>query len=456
MKPHHSTFHMSLAALALLFSAGEARSQWLDVAAAAQYSESRNGEALLVYSRGRLVAERYSGGYLKTTPHRLASGTKSFSGVLAAMAVRDGLLTSLDEKVAETITEWKTSAVRARITYRQLLSLSSGIDGGTNGQVPSYADSIRAAVTGTPGRSFSYGPNPFQIFGEALKRKLASSRRTVTQYLEESILKPLGMTYGSWRNAATGEPNLPSGAFFIATEWAKFGDFLRLGGVVGGKRILDESLLDECTKLASANPNYRLTFWGPGPGDAGPGDIIWAAGAGKQRLYVSRELDLVVLRFGETAGLWGDSNFLDALLPAAAIKLADGCRGSAGVATLGAVSGKRPVLGTRDYAIEIASAPASAFGVILLGASRRNWLGIPLPIDFTSASMPGCFLHVSPDIILGFRCGADGKFRFEIPIGSNRALSGKFVFFQAMLQDAAANGAGFTFSDALVHRNGTR
>lgn len=444
-----------LVASSLLFAPG-VDAQWLDVTSAARYSELREGEALLIYSQGRLVSERYANGYNKATPHRLASGTKSFSGVLAAMAVRDGLLSSLDEKVSETLTEWKTSALRSRISYRQLLSLSSGIDGGTIGQIPSYAASIRAPLIGMPGRRFSYGPNPFQIFGEALKRKLAPSRRSVMQYLQASILTPLGMRYGAWRNAAGGDPDLPSGASFVATEWAKFGDFLRTGGVAGGKRILDEALLDECTKLAPANAKYRLTFWGPGLGDSGPGDVFWAAGAGKQRLYVSRELGLVLVRFGETRGVWSDEAFLNALLPAAAVKFADGCRGRGGVATLAAADGKRPVLGTRDYGIELAAAPARAFGVILLGASRRRWLGIPLPVDFTPAGMPGCSLHVSPDIILGFQCGANGKFRFPVPIGTSASLAGKYVFLQAMVQDSSANRAGFTFSDALVHRNGTR
>src|SRR5204862_4336450 len=52
-------------------------------------------------------------------------------GIAAMAAVEDGLLT-LDEKVADTITEWKGDPRKGQITIRQLLTLSSGLDPGAN------------------------------------------------------------------------------------------------------------------------------------------------------------------------------------------------------------------------------------------------------------------------------------------------------------------------------------
>lgn len=429
-------------------------SQWIDTATAATYSDSRDGDALLVWSGGKLVFEHYSNGYDKTVPHVLASGTKSFSGVLAAMAVRDGLLKSLDEKLADVLPEWRNDANKSRITYRQLLSLSSGIDGGENGKVPTYVEAIQAPTLAPPGQRFSYGPNPFQIFGEALKRKLAPSRRSVADYIQASILNPLGINVGFWRNFANGEPNLPSGAYLLAAEWGKFGDFLRRRGVVGTQRLLDEALLDECLRVASTNDDYRLTFWGLSPDEAGPPDVFFAAGAGKQRLYVLREFGLVVVRFGNTLGAWSDPDFLAALLPAYAGVFADGCAGSRGRATIQA--NKAPLLGTSDFALRITGALPRAPGVFILGASRERWLGVPLPIDFGPAGMPSCLLHVSPDIMLGFVADASGRATLPAPIGAAARIAGKYVFVQAMLYDAAANAAGYTFADAAVVRIGAR
>ena len=74
---------------------------------AAEYSRSAHGVAVLVMRSGEIVFEDYAPGW-QDKPHELASGTKSFAGVMAVCAAQDGLL-KLDEKVSDTVTEWKTN-----------------------------------------------------------------------------------------------------------------------------------------------------------------------------------------------------------------------------------------------------------------------------------------------------------------------------------------------------------
>ncbi|MCI0491420.1 MAG: beta-lactamase family protein, partial [Planctomycetes bacterium] len=167
-------------------------------AAAAGYLEERNGHALLIYHRGKLIHEQYFNGHSADKAHRLASGTKSFWGPLAIAAQQDGLLT-LDEKVADTITEWKDDPRKSQITIRQLLSLTSGIEGGANDAPPPYAEAVKIAVSkAAPGKVFSYGPIPFQCFGELLRRKLQPKNETVAGYLRRRILDPIGMNVAFW------------------------------------------------------------------------------------------------------------------------------------------------------------------------------------------------------------------------------------------------------------------
>ncbi|MFY7876949.1 MAG: serine hydrolase, partial [Pirellula sp.] len=92
---------------------------------AAAYSHSQKGTGVLVMVQGKVVFEDYAEGWNADKPHLLASGTKSFCGVMAGCAVHDGLLT-LDEKVADTLTEWKEDKRKSQVTIRQLLSLCSG------------------------------------------------------------------------------------------------------------------------------------------------------------------------------------------------------------------------------------------------------------------------------------------------------------------------------------------
>ena len=238
------------------------------LARAAEYSEACAGRAMLVMKDGQVIFERYARGWTADRPHPLASGTKSFAGITAAAAVTDGIV-SLDEYVADTITEWKDDARASRITVRQLLSLTSGLDpnsagfgragygikdlgrvnnlagalrGGAGERTPEdwYAAAVKVPVTRDPGTVFRYGPSHFYAWGEFLSRKLAASdrpERSYWQYMRTRVLEPAGLDFPKSRFALdkVGNPNLPGGAHLTAREWAAFGEFVRRGCAVRAK-----------------------------------------------------------------------------------------------------------------------------------------------------------------------------------------------------------------------------
>jgi len=289
--------------------------------AAADYSANRNGYSLLVSWKGQTIYERYDNGWSPDKPYRLASGTKSFSGIMAAAAVQDGLIESFDEPIAGTITEWQDDPRRSKITLGQLLSLTSGLDAGKVGGVPSYQEVVKTPAKQEPGTRFSYGPNPYQVFGEFMRRKLVAQGDYADplEYLDARIFQPIGLDYGDqWRRDEDGMPHLPSGAFLTAREWVKFGEFLKRGGEVDGKPLLDPEALKQCWKANAVNPAYGITFWRLArPGRDLPELLqgtVMASGAGKQRLYILPKADLVVVRQGETKGKYGDEAILTRLL----------------------------------------------------------------------------------------------------------------------------------------------
>ena len=128
---------------------------------------------------------------------------------------------------------------------------------------------------------------------------------------------------------------------------------IRLEGSWQGSQILPAELLDECFQGSHANPAYGLSWWlnreVPPATRAAipqltlglddltrvtgiPADLVFAAGAGYQRLYVSREMGLVVVRqatgilaalSGESRSDFSDAVFLSLLLgglPSASIE----------------------------------------------------------------------------------------------------------------------------------------
>jgi CubicO group peptidase (beta-lactamase class C family) len=298
---------------------------------AAEYSEQSRGLSVLVMKGDKIVFEEYQNGHSADRPWMLASGTKSFSGVLLAAAIEDGLIRSFDEKVSDTITEWKNDPRKSKITIRQLLSLTSGIEVGQIGRVPMYSEAINSTSSYDPGTHFEYGPVPFQTFGELMIRKLRPKNETVMSYLKRRVLDPIGLKVASWRDF-DGQPLLPHGASLTAREWAKFGLLLKNGGRWNGKQIIRKTLLDELVKGSKTNPAYGLTFWLNKPGIdprgqptqarfedisrtglVGVNELYMAAGAGNQRLYIIPSLDMVVVRQGRLAP-YDDREFLTRLL----------------------------------------------------------------------------------------------------------------------------------------------
>ena len=290
---------------------------------AAAYAMSRDGDALLIIENDRVALEQYGKGFTANKPQSIGSGTKILSGLIAVAAVQDDLL-ELDEPAARTITEWKTHPLRSKVTIRQLLSLTSGFSGGKIGQIPTYATAVKAPLIALPGRSFQYGPVPFQIFGELMRRKLASRQENAVTYLKHSILTPIGLNLSSWKLNPDGNPDLASGAVMTARDWGKLGRLLVHQGRWNSEKVLNKKLLKQCYKGSSVNPSYGIAFWLNAPGLSpfnkpqqflapAPEDAVMAAGADGQRLYIIPSQKLVIVRFGHSSR-FEDEAFLS-LLP---------------------------------------------------------------------------------------------------------------------------------------------
>jgi CubicO group peptidase (beta-lactamase class C family) len=302
-----------------------------DCQAAHRYSASLGGIALIVKKDGEIVCEIYSPGIEPTQSFDIASGTKSFTGLMAAAAVQDGLI-SLDERVADTITEWRGDN-RSRITVRHLLTLTSGLaNPATRGMVPTHEQTLRMGLVSAPGARFDYGPTAFQAFALLLDRKLEAAGLPVnsTRYLEERVLRPIGANVDRWLVGTDGNTIWAGGARVTPRDWALVGELIRREGEWNGEQLLDRDAMQAFFEGTTANPRYTLSFWRIGSGgvpwaaqnlaftEGGVAvrDFIMAAGSGKQRMYVSREHGLTIIRQSRTTARgtgFSDRVFLNTL-----------------------------------------------------------------------------------------------------------------------------------------------
>jgi CubicO group peptidase (beta-lactamase class C family) len=306
-----------------------------DCASAAKYSESKRGVSMLVMQNGRTIFQHYANGGSASGRWPIFSGTKSFWGIAALAAVRDGLF-KLDDPVSDTITEWKSDPRKSQITVRQLLSQTDGIEGASRLQRVSIRDrnamAIRLPIVAEPGSAFIYGPSHLQIFSELLRRKLKG--HATTRYIEARVLNRLGIGRLNYKKDSLGNPLLATGFELTAREWARLGELVLGRGSYHGRQIVPANLLREAFVGSQANSSYGLTFWLNQQAPNGqevdmermldlqwqsaqwtdvcickgaPADMVVALGSGDQRLFIIPSLDALIVRQGSNA------KFFDAL-----------------------------------------------------------------------------------------------------------------------------------------------
>ena len=88
-------------------------------------------ESLLILHKGKIVYERYAEGWDKDTPHFMASVTKSVTSALVGIAIGEGVIGGVDDKVVTYFPEavgmpgWQE--IKRDMTIEHLLTMTSGI-----------------------------------------------------------------------------------------------------------------------------------------------------------------------------------------------------------------------------------------------------------------------------------------------------------------------------------------
>ncbi len=435
-------------------------------ASAATYSETHGGTAVVVLQEGEFVFERYAGEADAETTHHLHSGTKGFWGPVVAAMIQDGLISSLDELAADTLTEWRDHQRKQTITLRQLLQLNAGLAQDLvhlqGHDRPTLADDLYEHAVGLacwfgPGERFAYGPSCYYALGAVLERKLAEREQTPLDYLRERILDPIGVVHGKWVHDKSGNPHIPNGAWLTARDWARYGQFLLQEGTWKGEAIVPAALMRELREPSESNPGHGLALWlnqpggfpparqrvDPDPGAAGgflypegEPDLYAALGAGKNRLYIIPSRNLVVARQtpGDTTD-FEDAEFLRRLLG----KPAPATAQFAPRVLWTTPQMRAPRVSYHTFASETAGTevsyhlytpsaheaePESRFPVLywLHGGGEAGWTGIPavsrhFDKEIASGGVPPLFIVFVNGLVKGMYCDwSDGSVRLETVI----------------------------------------
>lgn len=292
------------------------------------FLEKNRTQAFIVIQDDEILYEQYFNGSSRESIVTSFSTAKSFVSALVGIAIHEGHIDSVDDPITKYLPELKErDPAFAGISIRNLLMMSSGIkyseppDNATTYYYPDLRQLAleKTKINDSPGRYFLYNNFHPLLLGIILERATGT---TVANYLQEKIWKPLGMEYpGSWSLDETGFEKMESGINARAIDFAKFGRLFLHNGDWNGVQVIPASWVAESTQadktvdyasyyyddfvFSDGRGYYKYLWWGMQRDDQ-KYDFI-ALGNYGQIIYVSPQKNLIILRYGESYGDYGDA-----------------------------------------------------------------------------------------------------------------------------------------------------
>ncbi len=254
--------------------------------------------SIVIVRNNRIILEYYKYPYNQSTVFNVKSVTKSIESTLVGIALREGKLKGLDQKVAGFFPEYVAldDSAKQGITIKDLLTMRSGLDVDDEdiwSAIRSGDNWIRdiweRPMRGSPGAKFNYSSADSHLMGAALAR---ATGKSMVEYADEHIFKPLGFEGVQWSTDPSGY-NVGGHELFIRPiDMAKFGVLCLANGRWGEKELIPAEWLHESVSTQVQNVQgpfgYGYWWW------IEPEVSFNARGWGGQQIAVFPNLNMVV------------------------------------------------------------------------------------------------------------------------------------------------------------------
>jgi CubicO group peptidase (beta-lactamase class C family) len=314
---------------------------------------------MVIVRYGYLVAEWYENSALTTTRYDIWSCTKSFTGTAYGVLfgdARGGRLPAdrridLDTFAYRFIPEGHpvTDRRKEMITFRHLLSMTSGIPGEKTGiyAIPTetgvgpfeaalgrFPTKARRWPAGRWTNTLSADPGTQWDYSDPAMAHLALAfahvaGKEMSEFMQDRVFRPIGIERLVWDMQGIGagfigpHTNAHTGIHISARELARFGYLMLRKGRWNGQQLVPSDWIELATRSSQPhNLHYGYTWWVNSDGTRWPGvprDAFAASGFLSNRCYVVPSLDLVVARVGSGPSEWSEGTIfrqvVDAVVP---------------------------------------------------------------------------------------------------------------------------------------------
>jgi CubicO group peptidase (beta-lactamase class C family) len=269
-----------------------------------------NIHSLLVIVDNDLVVEQYYSGWKSEQLHFLASNTKSFNSILIGIAIEQGKIKSVEQRMLDFFPEYPELAkdtLKNKITIKDLLTNTSGFkwdeqslpvdDPNNMGAKMDKMDnwlkaSLELPMDTLPGTKYVYsGPNNI-ILGEIIKK---ATGMNISDFAARFLFQPIGIKEYKWgkKNGiyATG-----GGLWLKSRDVAKYGLLHLNKGKWNNKEIVSNEWIDEIFEpyIEIKHPFYSCYQWRMAKTDLGF-NVWFIPGNGGQIINIVPALNMVVV-----------------------------------------------------------------------------------------------------------------------------------------------------------------
>lgn len=288
------------------------------------YLEATATNALVVVKDGNIVHETYRNGSDASTRFITFSVAKSYVATLIGLALSDGAIKSLDDKVTAYLPEMKGTGYDAA-TIRDLLRMRSGVEWlevykfGSDTQLTRVHDNSLVAYKyrwcdyaareskpgpNKPGAVFNYATLDTSVLGCILEKAVG---KTGAEYMSEKLWKPAGMESDAYwimdGPDSVGREFFGAGLNATARDHARFGLMFLNGGMANGKQVVPAEWVRESTvpdegyepTAPGEDLGYQYQWWTFPDSDA-----YAAIGLHHQFIYVDPTNDTVIVKINHT------------------------------------------------------------------------------------------------------------------------------------------------------------
>jgi len=273
--------------------------------------------SLIIIRNGYLVLEEYFGGFDAETVNSLQSVTKSFTSAVMGIAIKQGEIRGVEEKVLDFFPDihdiQNMDDRKASMKFRDLLTMRSGTDydegypGSPHSQLNRLEKGwdrfyLNRPMVSKPGTRFRYDSGGVILMSAMLKNRAGVH---VDVFAEKYLFAPLGIQKVHWIKNREGHPHTGGGLHLRPLDMAKFGLLYLRNGKWDDKQIIPAWWIRESFKKHVTFPGrsrrrqtgYGYLWWIQESDTEGSGkyDIYSARGHGGQFIFIIPEHRMVVV-----------------------------------------------------------------------------------------------------------------------------------------------------------------